>query len=142
MKSLFQVRAHSFSSSVGLLALRAVAGVAMALHGWPKIQAPLTWMGEGATMPGYLQAAAAVAEFGGGICWVLGLLMPLASLGLVATMGVAVHLHVMVLKHPFVSKGEPSYELAALYLALALLFLLSGPGKLSADTALFGSKGK
>ena len=33
----------------------------------------------GAAVPGALQALAAVAEFGGGLCWVLGALTPLAS---------------------------------------------------------------
>src|SRR5688572_6397027 len=66
-------------SAVGLLVLRLVAGTAMAFHGWPKIQHATSWMGADAAVPGVLQALAAIAEFGGGICWVLGLLTPLAS---------------------------------------------------------------
>ncbi|HEY2841573.1 MAG TPA: DoxX family protein, partial [Pirellulales bacterium] len=68
------------SGSVGLLAIRAVAGSAMVLHGLPKIQHALNWMGPDAKVPGALQAAAAVAEFGGGVCWVLGALTPIASI--------------------------------------------------------------
>jgi putative oxidoreductase len=40
---------------------------------------------------------------------------------------------------PFVSKmGGPSYELAAVYLACAVLFLVLGPGRWSLDAAWFG----
>ena len=73
---------HPGSTALGLMVVRLVAGAAMMLHGWPKIQEPMTWMEKMA--PGQvapvLQAAAAVAEFGGGICWMLGLLTPIASL--------------------------------------------------------------
>jgi uncharacterized membrane protein YphA (DoxX/SURF4 family) len=37
--------------------------------------------------------------------------------------------------------GGPSYELAALYLAVSLLALIAGPGKLSLDAKLFGRCG-
>ena len=83
------------SGAVGLLVLRLVAGTAMMLHGWPKIQHATSWMGPGAPVPGALQALAALAEFGGGLCWVLGILTPVASLlilGMVAVAIATVHL--------------------------------------------------
>lgn len=123
--------------AVGLLVLRLVAGLGMMFHGWGKIQNPFGWMGDGAGIPGWLQALAALSEFGGGAAWILGLLTPLASLGILCTMAKAVHLHAVVLKHPFVGK-EGSYELALLYGCVALLLLLAGPGKLSLDAPLFG----
>src|SRR5688572_29253926 len=79
--------------SLGLLLLRLVMGAAFILHGWPKIQNATAWMGADAPVPGFLQAAAAASEFGGGILLILGLLTPLALLGLAATMAVASHLH-------------------------------------------------
>ena len=124
--------------SVGLLVLRIVAGSAMALHGWPKIQNPMGWMGDNAPIPGPALALAAIAEFGGGVCWVLGLLTPLASALILGTMAVAATTVHIKAGHPFVSTGGPSYELASLYLSIALMFLLVGPGKLSIDGAIFG----
>jgi putative oxidoreductase len=128
------------SGAAGLLALRLVAGAAMMLHGWPKIQNPMGWMGD-APVPGILQAAAAVAEFGGGISWILGALTPLFSLLLVGNMAFATFMVHLAQRHPFV--GPPSMpagesaEAAVLYLAIALMFLLVGPGKLSVDYCLF-----
>jgi putative oxidoreductase len=128
--------------SLGLLLLRLVAGLAFVFHGWGKIQHPFDWMGPDATIPGFFQLLAAVSEFGGGIAWMLGLVTPLASLGLACTMAVAVWFHAVQLGDPFVAAGpgSGSYEPAAGYLCVALLLLLSGPGSLSADRLLFGKR--
>lgn len=126
---------------VALLFLRLVAGTAFVLHGWPKIQAPMSWMPPSAPIPGWLQLLAAVAEFGGGIAWILGALTPLFCFGLVCTMVVATFgVHVMM-KHPFVgdpATHEPSYESSLGYLAIALVLMLVGPGRLSVDSLVFG----
>lgn len=123
----------------GLLVVRVVFGLGIALHGWGKIQHPFTWMGPDAPVPGFLQALAALSEFGGGIALILGLLTPLALLGLAITMIVAITMVHLKAGHPFVARGGgPSYELAALYLAVSLLALITGPGKLSLDAKLFG----
>lgn len=124
---------------LGLLALRVVAGTAMALHGWQKINGGMTTWGTKMGIPGPLQACAALAEFAGGIGWVLGALMPLASLGLIVTMGVATYFMAVKFHAPFVGgPGESSCESAAGYLAMAVLFLVVGPGRLSVDSLLFG----
>jgi putative oxidoreductase len=126
--------------AVGLLAVRLVTGVAFILHGWPKIQTPMAWMGAEAPVPGVLQAAAAVAEFGGGIALIVGLFTPLASLALVITMAVAMAVHISA-GDPFVrSTLGPAYELAAVYFAISLMLLLVGPGILSLDAALFSKR--
>ncbi len=121
--------------SVALLVMRVVGGVAFMFHGWPKIQNPTAWMGEEAGVPGFMQALAAAAEFFGGLAWILGLLTPLASLGILCTMAVAVWTHVDR-GDPFVGSGA-SYELALLYFTLALLLILVGPGRYSLDALLF-----
>ena len=77
-RNLLAVSAHSIPADTALLLLRIVAGVAFMLHGWGKIQHPFSWMGP--DMPGFLQALAALSEFGGGAAWALGLLTPLASI--------------------------------------------------------------
>jgi putative oxidoreductase len=126
-------------AAVGMFVLRLVAGTAMAFHGWPKIQNPTAWMGPDSDVPGILQALAAIAEFGGGICWVLGLVMPLASFLIACTMAVAAGMVHIPAGHPFVAKGGgPSLEPAFGYLAIAIAMLLVGPGRLSLDWVLFG----
>ena len=98
-------------------------------------------MGPNAPVPGVIQAMAAVAEFGGGLCWVLGLLTPLASLLIACTMAVATGMVHIPAGHPFVTaKGGPSYEPALGYLAVALALLLVGPGRLSLDWFLLGRR--
>jgi putative oxidoreductase len=127
--------------SVGLLLLRVVMGAAFMFHGWPKIQNAQHWMDAmGSEMPPSLQAAAAVSEFGGGLALILGLLTPLAALGLACTMAGALGMVHLRMGHAFVAAapGKPSYELAAVYLAASILFLLAGPGKYSIDGLLFG----
>jgi putative oxidoreductase len=127
--------------SAGLLLLRLVAGAAFLYHGYGKIQNPFGWMGPDAGFPGVFQALAAVSEFGGGLAWMLGLLTPLASCGLACTMTVAVWMHAAVLRDPFVAlQGGRSYELASVYLCVAVLILLAGPGRFSVDRVAFGEK--
>jgi putative oxidoreductase len=126
-------------TAVGLLLLRGVAGAAFMFHGWGKIQHPFGWMGENADVPGWLQALAALSEFGGGAAWILGLVTPLASFGILCTMATAVHFHAVVRGDPFVARGGgPAYELALVYLCVAALLLLAGPGKLSLDALVLG----
>lgn len=138
LKKLFTVTSHSACADVTLLLMRVVAGLAFVLHGWPKIQNPFGWMGADAFAPGPLQALAALSEFGGGLCWMLGFLMPLSSFGIGCTMVVAVYMHAIVRGDPFVSTGGGSYELAAIYLCICLVFLATGPGRFAADKKVFG----
>ncbi len=119
---------------LGLVLMRVVAGLAMAVHGWPKIQDPMGWAGT--QFPQFLQALAAVSEFVGGIGLMVGLLTPLCCLGVFGTMFVAVFNH-SGQGHPWIGKG-PSSELASLYLVVSLFFLISGGGKYSLDYLIFG----
>jgi len=131
--------------SVGLLLLRLAVGSAFMCHGWFKIMSEngdftmFRWMPPDAGVPGIMQGLAAFCEFGGGLAWILGLLTPLASLGIICTMVTAIT--TVHLKDPFVPR-EPgrSSELAVVYLAVALLLLLAGPGLFSLDALLFGRR--
>jgi putative oxidoreductase len=124
--------------AVGLLIVRIAFGLGLVLHGLPKIQNPTGWM-PGSSMPGFLQLLAAISEFGGGIAILLGLLTPLAAVGVAITMAVAI-----LTAHagdPYVSNtGGRSFELAGHYLAMALGLIFTGPGALSVDAALFGRR--
>ena len=128
--------------AVGLLMLRLVTGAAFMLHGWPKIQNPFGWMDQPnvASPPGILQALAAFSEFGGGLALILGLLTPLAALGIACTMVGALAMVHLPLGDPFVgTSGKPSFEWALGYLANVILLFLIGPGVLSLDSLLFDS---
>ncbi len=122
-------------TDAALLALRLVVGAAFILHGYGKIQHPFAWMGPDSGTPAVFQGLAALSEFGGGIAFLLGALTPVAALGIASTMAVAVLKHTGW-GHPFVGQGGPSYELALVYLAIAGLLLVSGPGRFSVDAWL------
>jgi putative oxidoreductase len=142
IKRLLAAREYSIPGDLALLLIRGVVGIAFMMHGWSKIKNPFGWMGPQAFAPGPLQALAALSEFGGGAAWVLGLLTPLASLGILCTMAVAFWTHAVIGGDPFVSaKGGPSYELALVYFSIAALLLTLGPGRFSVDRALFGRRG-
>ncbi len=127
-------------TSAALLLIRVITGTVFVFHGWPKIQMPFGWMGPEAPIPGIFQFLAALAEFGGGIALILGVLPPRA-LGIGITMAVAVYLHMVVLKNPFANMtGAPSYELGLVYLGIAILLLAVGAGKFSLDAKLFGKR--
>ncbi len=127
--------------ATGLLLLRLFVGAALMMHGWPKIQAPFSWMNKMPNHPpAILQALAALSEFGGGLALILGLFTPLACLGILCTMGFAI-----LTAHkgqPWIStnpKDHP-FEAASFYLAMAVFFLIAGPGVHSLDASIFGKR--
>jgi putative oxidoreductase len=129
--------------ALALLIVRLVVGAAFVLHGWPKIQNPMGWMNAmgGQGVPSFLQALAALAEFGGGIALILGLLTPIAAFGIVCQMLGALLLVHFPKGDPFVAQGRSSYELALVYLVMAVLLIATGPGRWSLDALLFGRRG-
>ena len=140
LKNCLSPRSLCTKTSASLLVLRIVVGLAFVFHGWGKIQNPFAWMGPEAPVPGILQFLAALAEFGGGIAWIIGLLTPIASLGMLVTMLVATYFHAVIQGDPFVGQGGPSYELAIVYLCISIHFLVIGPGEFSVDKLIFGEK--
>jgi len=141
MRKLFPNFVGGFGA-LALLLVRLVMGLAFVLHGWPKIQNPMGWMNAmgGSSVPSFLQALAALAEFGGGIALILGFLTPIAAFGLICQMIGALILAHLPQGHPFVSQGGPSYELPLIYLVMAILLIAVGPGKWSIDALLFARK--
>jgi len=123
--------------AIALLALRLVAGPAFVLHGWPKIQNAFGWMGD--AVPGWLQALAAFAEFGGGIAILVGLLTQLAALGIACVMLFAIFMVHLPKGDAFVGQ-DGSWELPAVYLAIMVALMLRGAGSFSLDARIFNKK--
>ena len=124
----------------GLLLLRLVVGPVFAFHGYAKIfrggrlAGTARWFDSIGMRPGHLHARlAAAGELATGICITLGLLTPLAGMGLVGLMAVAVWTvhrgHGLLV----VANGwEYNLVLAAIGVALATI----GAGEWSLDEAL------
>ena len=115
----------------GLAALRVVAFLLLVfLHGMGKVPPQEGFVGMvgglGFPAPETFAWLAAIAEFGGGILLVMGLLTRPAALL------VFVHfLIVIFVAHAGDALGDR--ELPILFAATALLFLLTGPGRYSVD---------
>lgn len=129
------------SLQLGFMVLRVGMGALFALHGWAKIlggRATWQWLGSqlemfGITfMPEVWGCIAAIAEFGGGICLVLGMASRPAALLLCCVMGVAVAYHIQ--------KGDPyevySHPMALLVAMVAIV--IAGPGSFSIDHCISG----
>jgi len=141
MRKIFEARVTG-AAAFGLLVVRLVFGVAMMLHGLPKIQNPTAWMPADSTIPPALQAVAAFIEFFGGLALVVGLLTPLAALGVAGVMVKAMDVLGVTRGAPFVAKPPaPSFELPALFLAVAIMLMFTGAGTLSLDALLFQKGG-
>jgi putative oxidoreductase len=125
--------------SIGLLVVRIIAGLAFVLHGLPKIQQPFDWMGPNSGVPGIFLALAAIAEFFGGISWLLGLLTRPFSILLSFTMLYASFTHISA-GDPFISTGGRAWELPGVYIGIAALLFLAGAGSISLDELLFNRR--
>mgnify|MGYP001247199509 FL=1 len=120
-----------FQPAVPLL-LRAVLGVIFIAHGFQKITGGLGGFSEtvarfGFPAPYLFAWAAALSEFLGGICVLLGLFTRYGAFAIAIIMTVAVtqvHLHQGLI-------GGYEYPLALLVVAVAVM--LGGPGPLSFD---------
>ncbi|HYK36014.1 DoxX family protein [Alloacidobacterium sp.] len=122
---------------LAVLIARIVLGVIMIVHGWHKIFPRgslynFTQMVGHLGLPSWLGYVAAFTEFFGGALLILGLLVPIAAIGVVIDMAVAVlkvHLH-----HGLT--GPMGFEFPLALLVLALLILVSGSGHLAVDSRL------
>ena len=121
---------------VGLLILRVGIGTMFVLHGLPKIQGGVAmWEKLGMAVgnfgihfaPVFFGFMAALAEFGGGICLILGFCSRLACIFMFISMFVAATMHL--------NKGDgiqgASHAMEAAILFFSLFFI--GPGKYSID---------
>lgn len=128
---------------IGWLIVRVTFGLLLMTHGYPKlfgvtpdgsrmIEGFAKTMVEPLGFPAPLLFAylAALSEFVGGLCIALGLLTPVAALFVAGTMAMALRHHL--------GQGDPLkvFELALIYLAIALGIALIGGGRYSLDRIL------
>jgi putative oxidoreductase len=122
---------------LGVLIARVVLGTIMLVHGWHKIFPRGSLYSFTQTvghlgLPYWLGYVAAFTEFFGGALLILGLLVPIAALGVTIDMAVAVlrvHLHRGLM-------GPQGFEFPLSLFAVALLILFSGSGYLAVDSYL------
>ena len=130
--------------SAGLLLLRLVTGLTMAVHGTQKLfgwfNGPgLTRLTQGFEKQGFKPAwlwvsLVILSEVGGGLSLALGFLTPLGAAGIFGTMFMATFKSHWK-NGFFVSKG--GYEYTLLLMAVSITLGIIGPGSYSLD-ALFG----
>ena len=130
-------RMRPFTALVG----RVVLGAIMMAHGWGKVIPRGSLYNFAHTvahlgLPYWLGYVAAFTEFFGGIALILGLLTPIAALGIAIEMAVAIMK--VDLRHGLT--GPQGYEFPLSLLALALMILADGPGYLAVDRLLLRGK--
>jgi len=121
---------------LGLLLLRVGLGTMFIYHGAPKIMGgPALWTGLGSAMgnlgvtfaPAVWGFLAALAEFGGGICLLLGFAFRPACIMMAFTMTVAAVFHLS--KGDTLNEASHAVESGIVFLSLILI----GPGSYSID---------
>ena len=124
-----------------LLLLRIAIGIAFVLHGTPKMAHASTWMDAMPHHPpAFLQEAAAVAEFFGGLGLIAGLLGRVAAVCIAVVMLSAI---VMVdgryglCLNWFGDRKGHDYEYHLLAIALAAVIIVRGSGAMSLDRLLY-----
>ncbi|MCU0261332.1 MAG: DoxX family protein [Ilumatobacteraceae bacterium] len=125
---------------LGLLVLRVVFGVFLALHGANKVRGGLDgvagWFGSiGMRAPRLQARAAAGAEIGAGLLFAVGLLTPLAAAGIVGTMTVATWAAHRMNGFFIFNEGQ-GWEYTVSIAAAAFAVGTIGPGTISLDHAL------
>lgn len=125
----------------GPVVLRLGAGITFVVHGYPKLFGPTPGpkgfagylKSLGIPNPQFMAYVVGVAEFGGGICLLLGLFTRLAALVLAVEFLVII-LRVKWTKGFLMSTGGWEWDWALLTMVLSLL--LTGPGRAALDNRL------
>src|SRR5687768_12106160 len=103
MKNMFTVRTHKLDTDLVFLLFRLMLAWVFIFAGWGKMHNPMGWMGSTDVFPGFMQLLAAMAELGGGILLLLGLMTRLGALALAFTMIGAIYFHKIVMGDPFIN---------------------------------------
>lgn len=121
---------------IGLLVLRLFVGFAFVRHGTGKLNDIAGFAAE-YHVPKPMALAAMLTQLCGGILLLLGLLTPLAALGIAATVTVATFFLIKE-GQPFINPKGHSWENSAFYVAAGLALALLGPGGYSLDAYWWG----
>ncbi len=137
-----RLRAWSRVLTPGALTiLRVVVGFILAVHGWQKLSDMGAWEGMvaqlGVPAPQLFAVLSMVAELGGGIALMLGLLTPLAALAILVNMLVAIF---VVHAEGGLLANNNGFEYPLTIASVALFFLARGAGPISLDHAFFGRR--
>ena len=112
--------------------LRVISGVALMVHGWPKIMNPTGAADMVAGLgfaPGWLWSILlSVTEFAGGLMLAIGLFTRIAAGGTTIILLVTIYFHWVVL-----GQGYGGAELSLIWSAVTLTFLAKGGGRYSVD---------
>ncbi len=129
---------------LGLTLFRAAIGATMFAHGAQKLFGAFGGRGLDAVtnvMAGYglkpgmfFAVLCGIAEFGGGLLLLAGLLTPLAGLIIIGVMVVAIV--VSTGQDGFIVPGGVGYEYNLVLIAIALALVIAGPGRWSLDHRL------
>mgnify|MGYP001221281662 FL=1 len=115
--------------------LRVICGIALMVHGWPKLMAPMGTVGMVESIgfaPGWFWSPAlAVTEFFAGLLLVLGLLTRFAAAGSTVILLVTIWFHWVLL-----GQGYGGSELSLLWSAITLYFVTRGGGQYSLDRVI------
>lgn len=115
--------------------MRVAAGLILASHGWPKIQAPFKNVGMVESLgfvPGvFWSPMLAGTEFVGGLMLAAGLLTRVAAAGATIVLLVTIYLHAHLQ-----GRGAGGAELSILWATITFFFVAHGGGALSVDRLL------
>jgi putative oxidoreductase len=128
-------RIYELGRPLAETAMRVFAGIALIVHGWPKIQNPLGMAGmvEGLGFaPGVFWAPLlAATEFFGGILLVLGLLTRPAAFATTIVLLTTVYAHWVAM-----GQGWSGAELSILWSTILLYFVMAGGNRFSVDAMI------
>lgn len=132
---------HSFPSGragIALLLVRLYVGIAFIQHGSGKLNDIAGFAAE-FHLPWIVAAATMVVQLTSGILLIIGLLTPLAALGIAGTM-IGATLTLIRKGEPFINPAGHSWENSSFYLMLCVALSLLGAGAYSLDARLFGRR--
>jgi len=129
----------------GLAILRVVLGIAIAVHGWGKLNGGVGnvagFFGSlGIPVPGLMAWVVTIVELGAGILLIVGFLTQIAGILIAIDMLGAILFAFLLRGAPFVENGAITWETEAVFGAAALCLALAGPGAWSVDDAVIDSR--